>query len=245
LPAVFWLLVVLTGLFEAIYYISLTSAYQTGDLSVAYPLLRAIPVVLVALISLVIQDGRQPEGIGWLGILLVALGCLLLPLASFRKINLESYLTLSCMYALLAGLGTTGYSLVDDRALRLLQGYQVGELGRAGTAIFYLEVQAASTLAFMGLYLLINRAEGRRLTTVIPGQLGMAARTGFMVSATYALVLVAMSLASSVSYVVAFRQQSIPIGAVLGMALQAEPRHPPRMVGIGLVFVGLVLVAAA
>jgi drug/metabolite transporter (DMT)-like permease len=245
LPVYFWILVVLTGFFEALYYISLTSAYQTGDLSVAYPLLRAVPVVLVALISLMIQDGREPQGLGWIGILLVALGCLMLPLVSFRKIRLSSYLTISCLFALLAGFGTTGYSMVDDRALRLLMDYPAAGLGRIGTALFYLEIQVFSTLAFMGLYLLLNRKERSRLTEVFPGQFGLAAQTGFLVSATYGLVLVAMSLANSVSYVVAFRQMSIPIGAVLGMAFQAEPRHPPRLVGIGLVFAGLVLVTLA
>ena len=244
LPGSFWILVVLTGFFEALYYISLTSAYQVGDLSVAYPLLRAVPVVLVALISLAIRDGREPHGIGWVGILFVAAGCLLLPLVSFRGVRLASYLSLSTFFALLAGLGTTGYSMVDDRALRMLQPDPSG-LGRVGTAIFYLEVQVFSTLIFMGLYLLFNRRERLRLSELFPGELGQAAQTGFMVSATYGLVLVAMSLASSVSYVVAFRQLSIPIGAVMGMMIQGEPRYPPRLVGIALVFVGLVLVTIA
>lgn len=244
LPAGFWVLVLLTGFFEALYYVSLTSAYQTGDLSVAYPLLRAVPVVLVACISLAIHDGREPKGVGWVGILLVALGCLLLPLVSFRKIHLASYLTISTLFALLAGLGTTGYSMVDDRALRLLQNYPE-ELGRIGTALFYLEIQLISTLVYMGLYILLNRQERHRLGVSFPQQFGLAAQTGFLVSLTYGLVLVAMSLASSVSYVVAFRQLSIPIGAVLGMVFQAEPRYPPRIAGIGLVFVGLVLVTIA
>jgi drug/metabolite transporter (DMT)-like permease len=118
-------------------------------------------------------------------------------------------------------------------------------LGRIGTALFYLEIQVFSTLTFMGVYLLFNRQERGRLLVSFPAQFGLAAQTGFLVSATYGLVLVAMSLASSVSYIVAFRQLSIPIGAVLGMVLQAEPRHPPRLVGIGLVFVGLILVTFA
>lgn len=211
----------------------------------AYPLLRAVPVVLVACISLAIQDGGEPQGIGLVGILLVAFGCLMLPLVSFRKIRLTSYLTISCLFALLAGFGNTGYSIVDERAMRLLQDYPAAGLGRIGTAIFYLEIQIFSTLAFMGLYLLFNKQERGRLAEAFPGQFGLAAQTGLLVSVTYGLVLVAMSLASSVSYVVAFRQLSIPIGAVLGMAFQAEPRHPPRIVGIGLVFVGLILVTIA
>jgi uncharacterized membrane protein len=42
--------------------------------------------------------------------------------------------------------------------------------------------------------------------------------------------------------VAAFRQLSIPIGAVLGLTLQQEPRYLPKIIGIGVVSVGLVLV---
>jgi uncharacterized membrane protein len=59
------------------------------------------------------------------------------------------------------------------------------------------------------------------------------------------LVLAAMTLSSSVSYVVAFRQLSIPLGALIGMTLQNEPRHLPRMVGVGIVSLGLIVVAIA
>lgn len=60
--------------------------------------------------------------------------------------------------------------------------------------------------------------------------------------ATYGLVLAAMAYVSNVSYVAAFRQLSIPIGAVLGLTLQNEPRYRPKLLGIGIVSVGLVLV---
>jgi uncharacterized membrane protein len=59
---------------------------------------------------------------------------------------------------------------------------------------------------------------------------------------TYGLVLAAMAYVSDVSYVAAFRQLSIPIGAVLGLTLQQEPRYQPKIIGIGVVSVGLVLV---
>ena len=245
LPMIFWILVILTGFFQTLYFASLISAYRTGDLSVAYPLLRAIPVVLVALISLVFQDGSAPSGIGWMGIFFVAIGCLCLPLLSFRKVRLSSYLTVSCFFALLAGLGTTGYSMVDNLALSQILSVNAGGLAKVTNALFYLEVQLVSTLIFMAVFLAFNRTERASLIENFPGQLGMAAQTGLLVSLTYGLVLVAMTLATSVSYVVAFRQLSIPIGAVFGMVFQKEPRPLPRVVGIGFVFMGLVLVALA
>jgi len=58
-------------------------------------------------------------------------------------------------------------------------------------------------------------------------------------------VLASMAYVSNVSYVAAFRQLSIPLGAAAGMALLKEPRYFPKLSGVGIVFVGLMLVALA
>ncbi len=71
---------------------------------------------------------------------------------------------------------------------------------------------------------------------------GRAALTGAGIFGAYVLVLLAMSLVSNVSYVVAFRQLSIPLGAVLGVLVLKEPRYPTKFVGVAIMFVGLVLV---
>ena len=60
--------------------------------------------------------------------------------------------------------------------------------------------------------------------------------------ATYGLVLASMAYVTNVSYVAAFRQLSIPIGAVLGLTIQREPRYLPKIIGIVIVSVGLILV---
>jgi drug/metabolite transporter (DMT)-like permease len=245
LPIVFWLFLLGAGISETVYYVALVNAYKSGDLSVAYPLLRAIPVILVAVISLLIRDGHQPQGWGLAGIFVVAAGCLLLPLNSFRNFKISSYLTFTCLFALLAGLGTTGYSLIDDRALRLLNGLAGNGGSPTGIALFYLEFHLISTAAIMLVYILAVPTERQRLRAAIPRQLLSSAGTGILVMGAYGLVLVAMSLSSSVSYIVAFRQLSIPIGALLGMTVQKEPRHFPRLAGISLVFAGLILVAVA
>ena len=245
LPPLFWILVTATGLFQTIYFAGLTRAYQNGDMSVTYPLLRAVPVVAVALISLILQDGLEPRGWGLVGIGLVALGCLMLPLVSFRKVRFSDYLNLSCLFALLAAVGTTGYSLVDDRALRILGSQQGVNLGRAEIALLYLTVQTLSTIVFLGILVALDKEERARLAGSWPKDIPAAFQVCILLNSAYGLVLAAMTLSSSVSYVVAFRQLSIPLGALVGMTLQKEPRHLPRIVGVGIVSLGLVVVAIA
>lgn len=56
-------------------------------------------------------------------------------------------------------------------------------------------------------------------------------------------MLIALALAPNVGYTVAYRQLSIPLGALLAIVLLKEPAYRPRLLGVGTVFVGLVLVA--
>ncbi len=68
-----------------------------------------------------------------------------------------------------------------------------------------------------------------------------AALTGIGIYVTYGLVLASMNFVSNVSYVAAFRQLSIPIGALLGMAFLKEPPYRPKIIGLAVIFAGLVL----
>jgi uncharacterized membrane protein len=52
----------------------------------------------------------------------------------------------------------------------------------------------------------------------------------------------AINFVSNVSYVAAFRQLSIPLGAAFGMVILKEPPCRIKIFGILAVFVGLVLV---
>ncbi len=54
--------------------------------------------------------------------------------------------------------------------------------------------------------------------------------------------LASMNYVTNVNYVSAFRQLSIPIGALMGIVLLKEPGYIPKIVGVGAIFVGLVLV---
>ena len=73
-------------------------------------------------------------------------------------------------------------------------------------------------------------------------QLGSAGLTGIGIYAAYTLVLVAMAFVSNVSYVVAFRQVSIPLGAVTGVLVLRDPPYLPKLVGVVIMFAGLLLV---
>ncbi len=245
IPGRVWIWLGLTALFELIYYIGLAGAYRHGDMSVAYPLARAIPVILVALIATLLGLGKPLSLMGVLGILAVAIGCLLLPQRSLRHLQLSSYLTACCLLAGVAAIGTTGYTLVDNQVLAdLLSAPGIG-LNRIEIAFFYLALDSVFIAVVMGGYILFARFERIELHKTWEMNRKMALITGLLIVGTYGLVLAAMAYATNVSYIAAFRQLSIPLGAILGILVQKEPAYPPKLASIGIIFVGLILIALA
>jgi drug/metabolite transporter (DMT)-like permease len=243
IPLEVWALLLATGVCQAGYYVGLAGAYQRGDLSVAYPLVRALPVLLIALISLGL--GKPFSLAGGLGILAVAGGCILIPLPEFRNFNLRTYLAGNTGLILLAALGTTGYTLIDNHALAILRSLPGSGLSSTGSTLLFLALENLVTALLLGGYVWLSTGQRLQLKaswgTAWPG----AAATGVLITSAYGLVLLAMAFAANVSYIAAFRQFSIPLGATLGFLIQKEPAAPPRLVGIGILTLGLVLIAIA
>ena len=67
---------------------------------------------------------------------------------------------------------------------------------------------------------------------------------GIGIYLAYGLVLISMAYVSDVSYVVAFRQLSVPLGALVGVWLLRERRSIPKALGVALAFAGVLLVGA-
>ena len=243
LPARLWVLVAATGLCQAVYYSALANAYRRGHMSMAYPLARAVPIVLVAAGNLLVGRGHQIGAVGLAGMGVVTAGCLVLPMEHFRDLGLRKYLHASCVFALLAALGTAGYMTIDDAALRLLRGLPGMPMSSGAAALLYVPLLTLSTVTWLGLFVACSAGERAGLKTIAREAKGYTAVTGLAIWAAYGLVLVSMGYVSNVSYVVAFRQLSIPVGAGLGIVVLGEARHAPRLVGVAVLFVGLVMVA--
>ena len=241
-PTAVWGLVLATGLAQAIYFYGLAGAYRQGDISLAYPLARALPVLLVTLISMFWGNGGPIGQLGLLGMALITAGCLILPLPHFQTLQLSNYRNVVILMAVVAAIGTTGYTLIDDQALRQLRAAM--PLANSQVTLLFIALQTSSTALVLGLATILYAPERQHLRQICHSRrlLGTSLVTGVVIMATYGLVLASMAYVTNVSYVAAFRQLSIPIGAVLGLTLQQEPRYLPKIIGIGIVSVGLVLV---
>ncbi len=244
IPAAVWILIFATGVAQAVYYSGLAGAYKLGDLSLAYPLVRALPVLLIAGISLASGKGADIRAGSLLGMLFIAAGCIILPMSRLQWPHWREYMGAVYLMVLIAAVGTTGYTMIDDEALRQLRQSETIGLDNAQITLLFVALQTSSTALILGVTSLMYRPQRRQLGSYLQQRslILSAAVTGLVIAGTYGLVLAAMAYVSNVSYVAAFRQLSIPIGAFLGITLQHEARLKPKLVGIGIILVGLILV---
>lgn len=119
LPPLSWFYVAGSGVCCGAYFTFLALAYQRGDFTVVYPVVRALPVLLVALGDLFLC--RWPTAAGWTGVVLVAAGCALSPLHSLREVTHRHYFNRGTLWMALAAVSTVGYTLLDKTAADIVE----------------------------------------------------------------------------------------------------------------------------
>lgn len=246
-PAVVWQLVIAAGAFQALYFTCLLSAYSHGDLSLAYPVARSSPLIVVTVMSVILGRGDEISLQAVVGIVIIVAAGFVLPMERFGQFRLKNYLNRMSAFALGAACGTAGYSILDDAALRVLRAPAVlgGTLSVSEISLFYLFLESVSTVVWLALWV-----GGRRIVTrstrefsISSRELSIAVLMGALIYATYGIVLISMAYAINVSYIVAFRQVSLPIGVLMGLLLLKERGGMVRFSATLVLAAGLVLVA--
>jgi drug/metabolite transporter (DMT)-like permease len=227
-----WLCVVGAGICAGLYLYFLARAYEAADFTVVYPVARSLPVIFVALGD--VLRGRYLTTLGWVGIILVASGCVLVPQLDFSQMHMKNYLTKASLWMLMAAFGTVGYSILDKIAAEVVQ---QGPATAARYCYFYFAVSYVPYILLIRLY-----KPERESTTTNEWLLALVA-TLFAFGA-YWLVLWAFQLSPYAGYIVAFRQFSIVIGAVLAFIIYKEAGIKVRLTGASMIAAGMVMIAA-
>jgi len=229
-----WLLLFLTSIFQGFYYMGLLRGYEDGDFTMVYPIIRALPVLFIALFDA--ARGNQPSPVAWLGMGLVSLGCLVIPHTSFRNLRLAVYRTRAMAWVLLAALGTVGYTAVDKLAAEAMA-------PGAATAAHYYIYESAITFLLLWLVLRLQRLPTGLTQLRTDWRWSTVAALGVFTS--YWLILWAYQINAQASTIVAMRQFSIVIGAVGGALLFQEPARHLRITAAAMITLGVFLIAAS
>ena len=210
---------------------------EKQDISIAYPLARALPVLMVAMVTLICGLGAVPKWTAWTGFAVVALGCVILPQNSFGNLKWQDFIKSVSGFILLAAVGTTGYTIVDKVATARLTEVAAGSsISKLGLYLFLMESGLALALLLLVLMSRTEKEELRRnLKTPAPYLCGLFS------GAAYFLVLAAMGFVNNVSFLQAFRQMSLPVGVMLGVIFLHEKLTLPKIVGTVMIVLGLIL----
>lgn len=221
-----------SGVAETIYFLALGKAYETGDLSVVYPVARSSPMFVAIAASLLIGERISPWGA--LGIALILFGVYVLHLKGWSGEELTRPLKAlgdpASRYAFVAALGTTVYSISDKMGVTAVDPLLYS---------FWLGFVITGMMSLV----IVKRRGVSLLREELRGSLFKVSVAGVLVKGGYMLVLVAMSMAQ-VSYILALRQVSVVLGAALGVVLLKERYGGVRIVGSMIIFVGVYLLGA-
>lgn len=240
----FYALVALTGFAQTCYYVALGNAYRLTDVSIAYPLARSIPVVLTLLVTTVLGFGKVVTPVAVIGMNIIFIGCIILPHMRFRNIlNIKVYLNWGFIFILGAAIGITAYTVIDKEALKIIDETGILDDGVYKKAIFFIALENLSITVFLLPYVLCRAVERQALRKLVEESPFAPSLAAVMCTFSYSLILAAMQYVDNVSYVVAFRQLSIPLGAAMGIAFLHEKFSWPKLTGLILILAGLILVS--
>ena len=216
-----------TVILHSVYFFSLGKAYQTGDFSLVYPMARGMGVALVPIGAYYLFDERL-SGAGILGIALIGTGIFLLHWRR-RAFAEGALLRPGTGWAIGTGLCIAAYSLVD----------KVG-VSHINPLPYLWAMMLGSCFSLLPAVLRRPGSMSRewrenRVAVLLSGVLSPGG---------YLLVLFAFRL-SKAGYVVAGREVSIVISALIGSILLKEGRLAQRLAGAAVVAAGVICVALA
>jgi len=208
-----------------VYFASLIETYRTGDLGQVYPIARgAAPLMTATATTLII--GEKLSGLGWIGIVALVAGVLLLSARGGR--DLAKIDRRAIGFAFFTALTVCGYSVVDGIGARLSA-----------------NPNAYSIWLFVGIaVVMVPYAVYRDGRDVVPAmgrywQRGLAG--GALQFLSYGIAIWAMTLAP-IAVVATLRETSVLFGAIIAVVVLKEPLRAVRIMAACLIVCGLVLI---
>ena len=216
LPLAGWLLALASAFLELIYFISLSTAYQRGDLSVVYPIARGTAPLLAVLVGLLLLGERLHATAG-LGVIAL--------LAGIWAVRRPAAAGSALWPALLTGLMIAAYTSLDRIGVRLGPPWIYGWLLWLFGAIFLI------------VYTTVRRVPGSRLTD----EPKLSVTVGVLMTAAYFMILFALSVAP-LAIIAPLRESAIVLVTAWGIWRLGERRGAwLRIAGAVAILAGIAL----
>ncbi len=216
-----WPYLIASVIIHVAYYFVLAKAYEHGELGLAYPLMRGVAPLMVAIGSLVFLDGEALSWLAWLGIGVICFGVLILGLSAGL---FQHRVTIAI--ALINSVIIASYTLIDAKGVRASQHafqYIAALFALDGWifALWVFYVRKGQVLDYV-----------KKRWTIALG--GAAASVS-----SYAIALWAMTVAP-VAAVAALRETSVLFAVLLGVWIIKEPFTLRRLLSVVAIVCGAV-----
>ena len=212
-----------TGIIHAIYYALLSWSYEGGEISLVYPIARGSAVGLTALGGVTLLD-ETVSLFGGMGIALVLVGIGLIGLPALRNSLPQRR---NVLLALSVGLSIVAYSLVDKIGVTLIH------------PLYF--ITGMMFLASLLRWPFVWAQRRGTLWTTLRTHFKQIVFIGTVSMGAYLLILYAYTL-GPVSYVVAARESSVVIGALIGFAFLGEKYTSLKLVGVLSIAAGIAFI---
>ena len=240
MPPRFYLALAGTLCGEIFYGLGIVRAYRTLDMSSAYPMMRSLPLLIIAFVTTLCGFGRPLTPHAQIGMALVFAGCLFMPLKRFSELKLRNYLNRGMLYILSVAVGTTLYTIFDSRAQAVMR-ESFPDVSKPVISLTYYSFRAPTVATLFWVLTFSVRPWRDEAISLWRKRSYLPIAAGVCSSLTYVLVLTAMNFVTNVSYVQAFRQIGLLIGMLEGIFILKETCTMPKVAGITLILSGLAL----
>lgn len=212
LPASGWLIVIASAALELVYFITLSTAYQRGELSVVYPVARGTAPLLAVLVGVLLLSERlhAPAAVGVIALL-----------AGIWAVRRPANAGSALGPALLTGVLIAAYTSFDRIGVRLGPPWLYGWLLWLFTAVLLVA------------YTTIRRVPGSRLAD----EPAMSFGVGVLMIAAYFMILFALSVAP-LAIIAPLRESAIVLVTAWGIWRLGERRGAWLRVAGALAIVG-------
>jgi drug/metabolite transporter (DMT)-like permease len=222
-----WILLLLSVLLEAAYYVVLSAAYNDSDFSLVYPMGRGTAPAFIALWSVLFLHETLTVG-GLIGLIVIILGLLVVGSSDLFQSKGKPHKR-GIYLALLLALLISIYTVVDGTAVR-----QTAALPYTIMIFFLLPIFSSPFIFHHYGWATLKSELGSHYLRLLA--------IGVLTVAAYSLALWAYSF-SLLGYAGAIREVSVVMGAYAGWQFLNEKLGGRRVIGAIVIFAGILMIA--
>lgn len=241
IPAQVWKYIILSGLVHGVYILSLSSAYETGDISFVYPIARSAPAFVPFAAYFFLGEQLSRRGIA--GIALVVICILLMQFRGEEKTYRKLWSSVrkrDFIWALLTLLSVVSYTIVDKAAMVEFKEVTTIKTGCHGLFFFMLE----NILCYTIFWIYLTCRKEIKIKTVLKREWFKIIFAAAGTISSYSLILHVMQT-EEVSYIVTLRQSSVLMAVIVGVIFFKEKYGKERFAIALAMILGFFLVSIA